>query len=38
MGVVVTVVALAMLVVGSLVMDMQGYIDAYSTEDDAHLE
>jgi len=31
-----TVMALAMLVVGSLVLDMQGYVDSYATEDDAH--
>lgn len=34
----VTVVAFAMLVVGSLVLDMQGYSDGYATEDDTHLE
>ena len=38
MATVVTLVAFAMLVVGSLVLDMQGYVDGYATEDDAHLE
>ena len=33
-----TLVALSMLVVGSLVMDVQGYVDSYATEDDSHLE
>ena len=37
MGSVVALVALAMLVVGSLMMDLQGYGDRYTTEDDAHL-
>lgn len=38
MGTVLTLVAFAMLVVGSLVLDMQGYTDGYATEDDGHLE
>lgn len=37
MSTVLTLVAFAMLVVGSLVLDMQGYGDSYATEDDAHL-
>ena len=37
MAIVVTLVALAMLVVSSLVSDMAGYLDGYATEDDAHL-
>ena len=38
MGTVLTLVAFAMMVVGSLVLDMTGYIDGYDTEDDAHLQ
>ena len=38
MSFVILLVALAMLVFGSLVLDMQGYGDSYATEDDAHLE
>lgn len=37
MSVVLTIVAFAMMVIGSLVLDMQGYADSYATEDDAHL-
>ena len=37
MGMVLTWVAFAMLVISSLVLDMQGYTDNYATEDDAHL-
>ena len=37
MGMVLTVVAFAMMVIGSLILDMQGYTDTYATEDDAHL-
>ena len=37
MGTVLTVVAFAMMVIGSLILDMQGYTDTYATEDDAHL-
>ncbi len=38
MATILTVVAFSMLVVGSLVLDIQGYVDGYATEDDAHLE
>ena len=33
-----TVMAFAMLVVGSLVLDIEGYSDNYATEDDSHLK
>ena len=38
MGSILTLVAFAMMVAGSLVLDIQGYADNYATEDDAHLE
>ena len=38
MGMVLTWVAVAMLVVSSRVLDLQGYTDNYATEDDAHLQ
>ena len=36
-GMILTMVAFSMLVISSLVMDVQGYVDSYATEDDSHL-